>query len=130
MAGEHHDPFAPHVRNGENAAVTTGQEHRGGVLVDTGEGQQVLAMGIAGQHLGVADAKIGAPGQHLLYRAYSLATRPDLDIQADIGIEALGLGHVVAHELGLVQPAQLQDYPIGRVERALTGLEGGTGNEQ
>lgn len=126
MAGKHHDPFATHVRNGENAAVATGQEDRGGVLIDAGERQQGFAIDVAGEHLCVADAKVGAPAQHFLYRAYPLAAGPYLDIQSGIGIEPLRLGHVIAHELGLMQPAQLQDDPIRRLMGTVTCQDRGS----
>ncbi|MNS47834.1 hypothetical protein D3C72_803780 [compost metagenome] len=123
MAGEHHDPFATHVRNGENAAVATGQEDGRGVLVDAGQCQQGFAIGVAGQHLGVADAKVGATAEYFLDRAYALAAGSYLDVQSGLGVKPLGLGHVVADELGLMQPAQLQDDPIRRFMGTVTCLD-------
>lgn len=124
MTRKHHDPFATHVRNGENAAVAACQEDGGRVLVDAGQCQQRLALGVVGQHLGVADAKVGASGQHLLNRTYSLATWPYLDIQTCVGVIPLGLGHVIAHKLGLMQPAQLQYHLLRQITCPFTGLEG------
>ncbi|MNF58206.1 hypothetical protein D3C84_397550 [compost metagenome] len=123
MAGEHHDPFATHVRNGENAAVATGQEDGRGVLVDAGQCQQGFAIGVACQHLGVADAKVGATAEYFLNRAYALAAGSYLDVQSGLGVKPLGLGHVVADELGLMQPAQLQDDPIRRFMGTVTCLD-------
>jgi len=104
--------------------LSAGQEDGRRVLVDTGERQQRLSPGIAGQHLGIADPEVGAPGQDLLDGADPLAAGTDLDIQSGIGIEPLGLGHVIAHKLGLVQPAQLQDHPVRLFLGAFTGQEG------
>ena len=94
------------------------------MLVDAGQRQQRLALGVVGQHLGVADAKVGASGQHLLNRTYSLATWPYLDIQTGVGVIPLGLGHVIAHKLGLMQPAQLQYHLLRQITCPFTGLEG------
>ena len=124
MGGKHHDPFATHAINSENAAVTTGQEDGRRVLKDAGERQQWLAIGIGGQYLCVADAKVGTTALHLVHRAYSLATGPYLHVQSGFGIEALGLGHVIAHKLGLVQPAQLEHHPLRGFKGGFIGQEG------
>ena len=39
MSRKHHDPFATHVVNGENAAVTASQKDGRGVLIDAGQRQ-------------------------------------------------------------------------------------------
>ena len=71
MTRKHHDPFATHVRNGENTAVAACQEDGGRVLVTLASASSGFP-GRSGSAPGVADAKVGASGQHLLNRTYSL----------------------------------------------------------
>lgn len=80
------------------------------MLEDRRQHQHRFAVQIGAHQPGIGDAELGPAGQYLVQGADARAALLQGYIQSGFLIEALMQGGVVAGELELVQPAQLQGH--------------------
>ena len=116
VVGEHH-PGADEVRRRANGPVPAAHDHVGRVLKDRRADHEGLSFEAGQQDVGVAGPEIGAPAEDRGHGRPVAPALPDADLEALGGVAALGLGRVVAGELELMAPLQLEADRIacGRV---------------
>ena len=95
---------------------------------DLGDVDDLLAL-VAGREQVVepVDPELRLAAEHGLLRDDVRAAGPDRDVEAGVVVEALLLGRVVAGELGLRDPLQLQRHLVGRLALLAARLAGGRG---
>jgi len=94
-------------------------EHRG----DGHEGQ-VLTHEVQCQKAVGRQVKVEPPGQQQLRLVHLRPALADADVQAVPGINASGLGLVVAAVFGLCPPIQAKGYLVGRLGRCAANQDG------
>jgi len=109
-----HEALAGEVVHGADVGVAPGGEDEGRVLEDHGQRHHRFALGAGQEQRRIGDAELRAAVEDFLDR---IGVRPglaDVDLQPRIAVVALFLRGVVAGELELVLPFQLQDDLLQR----------------
>ena len=106
--GFEHDAPPLEVVHRLDVSITPGEQDKGGMLEDHPEHDDRRAL-LAGKQQGAgADAEIGMPFHHLPCRVGGRVRLDQADVQPHLAVEALLERGIVARELELVLPLQLE----------------------
>ena len=105
-----HQTAALEIGHRRNAGAAWYQYDGGGVLKDHAEDDIVGAFGAVDDNAGRAHAEVGSAFGHLKARIDARAALANLDIKTIVAIETLLDRSVIASELELVFPLQLQRH--------------------
>jgi hypothetical protein len=99
---------AGQIGQGVDARPARHQDVSGGMLEDDAQHHHFRLAGLGQDHAGRANAEIGLARTDIGHRVDSDAALTDFDVEAGVAVKAFLQRDVVAGELKLMQPLQLQ----------------------